>query len=102
MFSENQWTQLCLGLYMTAHEHGRHGDPYRLPVLNLDGEIIRLTWSWTPGTRAWLVCAGSPRYERLRRWSEPFTSFEVPEADGAIVFRLDPGLRDTAFARVPP
>lgn len=102
VFSENQWTQMCLGLYMTPHDRGRHHDPYRLPVLNLDGEIARLTWSWTPGTRAWLVCAGSPHYERLRRWSEPFDSFQVPEADGATVFRLDSDLRDAAFARVRP
>jgi dolichyl-phosphate-mannose-protein mannosyltransferase len=101
IFSENQWTQLCLGFYLRARED-RSANPSTRPVWNLDGEVARLTWSWIPGSRAWLVLAGGPAHDRLRRWAEIFPSRSVPAADGAIVRSLDPVLRDAAFARVPP
>jgi hypothetical protein len=102
IFSENQWTQLCLGFYLRAKESRSPDRPPDWPVWNLDGEIARLTWSWVPGTRAWLVLAGGPRYERLRRWADTFPCFPVPPAEGAMVCRLEPALRDRAFERAPP
>ena len=102
VFSENQYTQLCLGFYLSPHDRGRLAARDDIPVWNLDGEVVRLTWSWAPGTRAWLVLAGEPRQEKLRRWAEPFPADEVPPAEGAVVRRLEPALRDAAFARVPP
>lgn len=102
IFSENQYTQLCLGLYLRAHDRGALSSPDDIAVLNLDGEIVRLTWSWEPGTRAWLVLAGEPHFETLRRWAEPFPALAVAAAEGAQVRRLDPALRAAAFERVPP
>jgi hypothetical protein len=102
VFSENQYTQLCLGFYLSPHDRGRRATRDALPVLNLDGEIVRLTWSWAPGTRAWLVVAGEPHFEKLRRWAEVLPADSVPPAEGAVVRRLEPALRDAAFARVPP
>lgn len=102
IFSENQYTQLCLGFYMRTHDRGERAARDDIPVLNLDGEIVRLTWSWEPGTRAWLVLAGEPPRERLRLWAEPFPAFELPAAEGAQVRRLEPALRAPAFQRVPP
>jgi len=101
IFSENQYTQLCLGFYLSPHDRGGVA-PREIPVLNLDGEIVRLTWSWVPGSRAWLVFAGEPRFEKLRRWAEIFPADSVPPAEGAVVRRLEPARRDAAFARVPP
>ena len=102
IFSENQYTQLCLGFYLSSHDRGRRAARENIPVLNLDGEIVRLTWSWEPGTRAWLVVAGEPRFAKLQRWAEIFPADRVPPAEEAVVHRLEPALRAAAFARVPP
>jgi hypothetical protein len=67
-------------------------------VLNLDGEIVRLTWSWFPGERCWLVLAGEPRHEGLRDWARRFPSLPFPKAEGADLRRLDPPTRENALA----
>jgi hypothetical protein len=59
---------------------------------------VRLTWSWKPGERAWLVLAGEPRYPELRRWAATFPSLSFPKAEGSDLRLLDPAMRDRAFA----
>ena len=98
VFTENQYSQLCLAFYLVGprwfYEGGRHGRE----VLNLDGEVVRLAWSWKPGERAWLVLAGEPRHPELRSWAAIFPSLLFPNAEGTDLRRLDPELRDRAFA----
>ncbi|HEY3202222.1 MAG TPA: glycosyltransferase family 39 protein [Thermoanaerobaculia bacterium] len=101
IFTENQYSQLCVAFYLVgpqwlSRETGEGGRTSR-PVLNLDGEIVRLTWSWKPGERAWLVLAGEPRREELRKWAERFPGFSFPRAEGAVLRRLDPALRTEAL-----
>jgi hypothetical protein len=74
-------------------EEGKRGRE----ILNLDGEVVRLTWSWKPGERAWLVLAGEPRHPALRRWAEMFPSLPFPAAERADLRRLDAELRERAF-----
>ena len=98
VFTENQYSQLCVAFYLVGptwlFDEGKRGRE----VLNLDGEIGRLTWSWKPGERAWLVLAGEPRHAGLRRWAEIFPSRPFPSAEGADLRRLDAVSRDRAFA----
>ena len=49
IFTENQWSQLCVAYYVVGPEFlYRRG--HTVPeVLSLDGEAIRLAWSWKPG-----------------------------------------------------
>jgi hypothetical protein len=67
-------------------------------VLNLDGEVVRLTWSWRPDERAWLVLAGEPRHEGLREWAGSLPLIHFPKAERADLRRLDPAMRETALA----
>lgn len=98
VFTENQYSQLCVAFYLVGptwlFDGGKHGRE----VLNLDGEVVRLTWSWRPGERAWLVLAGEPRHPELRRWAAMFPSLPFPQAEGSDLRRLDPALRERAFA----
>ena len=98
IFTENQYSQLCVAFYLEGPEwlaaHSRLGRA----VWNLEGEIVRLTWSWKPNTTAWLVLAGQPQNEALRRWAQPFPSTPFPTAEGADLRRLDPALRNAALA----
>jgi hypothetical protein len=101
IFTENQYASLCTAFYL-------EGPAWLEQVLNggkptwdfpcLEGEIVRLNWSWTPGTRGWLVLAGEPAHEGLRRWSQGFPVVSFPAAEGAVLHRLDPELRDRALA----
>ncbi|MEP6994194.1 MAG: glycosyltransferase family 39 protein [Acidobacteriota bacterium] len=100
IFTENQYAQLCVAFYLAGpdwlHEALDGGHPARdLP--NLEGEVVRLNWSWAPGSRAWLVLAGEPRHEGLRRWAEQFPAFPFPRSEHAILHRLDPNLRAAAL-----
>ena len=99
VFTENQYSQLCVAYYLVGprwmFERGRRGRE----VLNLDGEAARLTSSWKPGERAWLVVGGAgAAYPELRLWAERFPGFSFPKAEGSILRRLDPERRGTAFA----
>ncbi|PYQ65628.1 MAG: hypothetical protein DMF54_10565 [Acidobacteria bacterium] len=98
VFTENQYSQLCVAFYLVGPgwlaDGGRHGRE----VLNLEGEIVRLTWSWKPGERSWLVLAGEPRHPDLRRWAAMFPKRPFPKAEDALLARLDPDLRERAFA----
>jgi hypothetical protein len=97
IFTENQYSELCVAFYVEGplwtYRRGRLGRD----VWNLDGEIVRLTWSWKPATTAWLVIAGQPRHDSLRDWAKAFPSRAFPSAEGAILYRLDPALRDRVF-----
>jgi hypothetical protein len=97
VFTENQYSQLCVAFYLVGPDWLFEGGKRGREVLNLEGEIVRLTWSWAPGTRAWLVLAGEPRHAELRRWAAIFPSFPFPKAEGADLRRLDPALRERAF-----
>jgi hypothetical protein len=96
VFTENQYSQLCLAFYLSGptwlYQVG-HGQRPAWDLPNLEGEIVRLNWSWKPGTRAWLVLAGEPRHPELRGWAQQFPAFAFPRAEGAILHRLDPELR---------
>lgn len=98
VFTENQYSQLCVAFYLVGPDWLFDGGKHGRAVLNLDGEVVRLTWSWKPGDRAWLVLAGEPRYEELRDWARMFPSLPFPKAEGTDLRRLDPALRDRAFA----
>jgi len=98
VFTENQYSQLCVAFYLVGPEWLYEGGRRGREVLNLDGEVVRLTWSWKPGERAWLVLAGEPRHPDLRRWAEMFPALPFPAAEGADLRRLDPALRERAFA----
>jgi len=98
VFTENQYSQLCTAFYLVGPQWLFEGGKRGREVLNLEGEIVRLTWSWAPGRRDWLVLAGEPRHPELRRWAEIFPLLRFPTAEGTELRRLDPALRDRAFA----
>lgn len=97
IFTENQYSELCVAFYVEGPEWLYRGGRLGRDVWNLDGEVVRLTWSWKPGTTAWLVLAGEPVHEPLRRWAVAFPSTAFPTAEGALLHRLDPALRDSVF-----
>jgi len=98
VFTENQYSQLCTAYYLVGPRWMFEGGKRGREVLNLDGEIVRLTWSWRPGVRAWLVFAGEPRYPPLRRWAAGFPRLSFPKAEDSVLVRLEPQLRDRALA----
>ncbi|HYK43166.1 MAG TPA: hypothetical protein VE007_12320, partial [Thermoanaerobaculia bacterium] len=98
IFAENQWSQICTAFYVIGPEWLADGGRHGRPVSNLDGEIVRLTYSWPAGKTAWLVVEGNPQRQELRAWARQFEEIPFPTADGARVYRLDPSRRDTALA----
>jgi hypothetical protein len=101
IFTENQCSQLCVAYYVVGPEFLFRRGHTTPEVLSLDGEAIRLAWSWKPGTTAWLVLAGNPRYEQLRTWSGFFPALSFPRAEAATLRRLDPSLWGEMAASVP-
>jgi hypothetical protein len=97
IFTENQYSELCLAFYVEGPEWAYRRGRLGRDIWNLEGEVVRLTWSWKPGTIAWLVLAGEPRHASLRDWAKIFPSQDFPGAEGAILYRLDPALRDRVF-----
>jgi hypothetical protein len=98
VFTENPYGQLCTAYYLVGPRWLYQGGKSEREVLNLDGEIARLTWSWRPGERAWLVAGGPGMpYTELRRWAERFPAIQFPKAERSTLARLDPELRDAAF-----
>jgi len=101
LFTENQYSQLCVAFYVVgpawAFQQGTSGRQ----IPNLDGEVERLTYSWTPNQTAWLVAAGEPAHPELRAWARQFPAVEFPTAEEAVLYRLDPALRTRAFDRLP-
>jgi 4-amino-4-deoxy-L-arabinose transferase-like glycosyltransferase len=100
VFTENQYSQLCVAFYLVGpswlYEATRGGQPSR-SVVNLDGEIARLISAWQPGQRAWLVLAGEPVHEGLRSWARGFPAFPFPLAEKSLLHRLDPALREKSL-----
>jgi hypothetical protein len=101
VFTENQYSSLCVAFYLVGPEWlydvvSRR--PVSREVLGLEGERVRLSWAWKPGTRAWLVLAGEPRDPELRRWAERLPTLAFPRAEGASLCRLDPASRDASLA----
>jgi hypothetical protein len=101
VFTENQYSQLCVAFYLVGPDWLSAGGKQEREVLNLEGEIIRLTWAWKPGSRAWLVLAGEPVAPALRDWAQAFPSMRFPAAEGALLHRLEPVLRSAVFPGAP-
>lgn len=97
IFTENQYSELCVAFYVEGSQWLYRGGRLGRDVWNLDGEIVRLTWSWKPGSTGWLVLAGEPVHEPLRQWAAAFPAFPFPTAEGAVLHRLDPARRDAVF-----
>jgi hypothetical protein len=97
IFTENQYSELCVAFYVEGPAWLYRGGHLGRDVWNLEGQIVRLTWSWRPAETAWLVIAGEPRSEPLRRWARQFPGTSFPTAEGAILYRLNPALRDRAL-----
>jgi hypothetical protein len=100
VFTENQYTQLCVAFYLVGpswlYEATQGGQPSR-SVANLDGETARLISAWQPGQRAWLVLAGEPVHEELRNWARVYPAFPFPLAERSVLHRLDPALREKSL-----
>lgn len=101
IFTENWYTALCVAFYTVGPEYlYRRG--HTVPeVVSLEGQAVRLAWSWPPGTRAWLVLGGSPPSEELRQWSSFFPAQSFPKAEDATLLRLDPSLWGRMAETVP-
>jgi len=97
IFTENQYSQLCVAFYLVGPHWLFRGGRGGREVLNLEGELIRLTWSWYPKKRAWLILAGEPVHPPTRQWAQGFPSFSFPKAEGAVAKRLDPELREASL-----
>jgi len=98
IFTENQWSQICTAFYVIGPEWLADGARHGRPISNLDGEIVRLTYSWPAGKTAWLVIEGNPQRQEIRAWAKQFDETPFESADGARVYRLDPARRDLALS----
>jgi hypothetical protein len=102
VFTENQYSQLCVAFYVVGPQwlfEATGGGRPSWSVVNVDGDIGRLEAAWPPGRRAWLVLAGEPANEGLRGWATVFPALSFPESERAVLHRLDPSLREAARAR---
>lgn len=97
IFTENPYSELCVAFYVEGPQWLYRGGRLGRDIWNLDGEVVRLTWSWKPGEIAWLVLAGEPEYPGLRAWAKRFPVTAYPTAEGAVLVRLDPEKRDVAL-----
>jgi len=103
VFTENQYAQLCTAFYVVGPYWLYDGGKAGRQIPNLDGEIVRLTYSWAPGTTAWLVLAGEPQYPELRAWAKQLPTLAFPQSENALLVKLDPALRERALAGpLPP
>jgi len=103
VFTENQYSQLCTAFYVVGEDWLYDGGKSGRQIPNLDGEVVRLTYSWAPGTTAWLVLAGEPQHPELREWARQFLRIPFPASENAVLVKLDPALRERALAGpLPP
>lgn len=103
VFTENQYAQLCTAFYTVGASWAADGGRAGRQIPNLDGELARLTYSWAPGTTAWLILAGQPEHPEVREWARQFQRTPFPTAERAILVKLDPALREKALAGpLPP
>jgi hypothetical protein len=94
IFTENQYTQLCVAYYTAGPRwlsQALGGGAPERSIVSVDGDALRLSRAWAPGMRAWLVLGGRPAPD-LRDWARAFPSHEFPSAEGAVVHRLEPGM----------
>ena len=100
VFTENQYSQLCLAHYLVGpswlFEATQGGQPSR-SIVNVDGDTARFLDAWRPGQRAWLVLAGEPVHEALRGWASVFPAFSFPRAERSRLYRLDPERRERSL-----
>jgi hypothetical protein len=108
IFSENQWTQLCLAYYLDGPRwlSDRYEHPDALverQVFDLAGDVRGLAGSWVSGVPAWVALGGNPDSEQIRAWSAQFEGREFPKSEGRarLVF-LDPRRREQGMASIPP
>jgi len=97
IFTENQYSQLCVAFYVEGPQWLYRAGRMERAIWNLEGQVVRLTWSWEPGTTGWLVLAGEPESPVLRAWAKRFRATAFPAAEGAVLVELDPALREQAF-----
>jgi mannosyltransferase len=103
VFTENQYSQMAVAFYLVGPEwlsDVQTGRPVSRDLPNLEGQPVRLTWAWKPGTRAWLVLAGVPWSEPLRAWARGLPCRQFPRAEHAVLCRLDPDARDASLALI--
>ena len=82
VFTENQYSQLCVAFYLVGPswlEDVETKRPVSRDLPNLEGERVRLTWAWKPGTRAWLVLAGEPNTPSCAAGRMPFPGHRIPD-----------------------
>ena len=97
IFTENQYSQLCVAYYVCGPDWMyRKGEGYR-PVWSMDDDLVRLMSAWPPGSTGWLIFGGQPAHEPLRSWAQAFPATPFPSAEGAVLHQLDPALREAAF-----
>ncbi|MEO8189421.1 MAG: glycosyltransferase family 39 protein [Acidobacteriota bacterium] len=102
LFTENQYSQICVAYFVVGpqwlYEAMTEGAAKTgRPILNLEGEIQRLTFSWDPGTTSWLVISSGTPAPDLRHWATQFRRTDFPAAEGAVLYRLDPAQREAAL-----
>lgn len=97
IFTENQYAQLCVAYYLCGPDWLVRGAKGYRPVSNLECDPVRLTWAWPPGQTAWLLLAGEPRCGPLRDWAAAFPAIPFPTAEGAVLHRLEPAMREPAL-----
>lgn len=100
VFTENAYTSLCLAFYVVGPDSAYHEHKIGRPVRSLDGEALRLTYSWPPGTTTWVVTGPGDNHPDLRDWLKQFPSTPYPSAEGCVLYRLDPAARQEAFEGV--
>ena len=103
VFTENQYSQLAVAFYLVGPSwlsDVETGRPVSRDLPNLEGQGIRLTWAWKPGSRAWLVLAGVPDSPPLRDWARGLPCRAYPRAERAVLCRLDPETRDASLALI--
>ena len=78
---------------------GRHALEYRGRPVREEFLERLLANGFRPMTvREAPIVAGEPRHPDLRRWAATFPQRSFPKAEGALLARLDPELREQAFA----
>ena len=97
VFTENASSALCVAFYVVGPHSLYREHKIGRPVRSLDGEALRLTYSWPAGTAAWLVLAGQPEHPDLRAWSKQFSSISFHGLEEAVLVRLDDSMRQEAF-----
>jgi hypothetical protein len=93
IFTNNAYTELCLGFYVVGPQFLYRRGHTTPRVVPLEENALPIAWVWKPGTIAWLVIGGGgSQYPEWQEWSRIFPGTTFPRAEGAILRRLDPSL----------